>query len=254
MLTPRVFFLHVPKTGGTWATQALIAAGVPCRAVEIPSRNHYAEHGHVWLADIVPDERLLSVAFVRHPLDWWRSVWAHRMREGWLFPNHEIDSRASSTDFAEFVEMVIEHLPGFLDGFFERFTGPPERPIAFVGRFERLVDDLVLALRLAGEPFDEVALRTHPPQNVGTYDRFAASYDPELARALAISEQRTIDRFYAGEVVPTCFLPIDKGRRATRAHAITRSPRRLGELQPQRGIISARSYSRSLTCSSQPAP
>jgi hypothetical protein len=161
-------------------------------------RNHYAEHGHVWLADVAARESLFTFAFVRDPLDWWRSFWAHRMREGWLFPDHEIDSRASSTDFTEFVGMVIERLPGFLGNFYERFVGPPERPIDFIGRFERLADDLVLALRRAGEPFDEQALRSCPPANVGEYATVDAGYRPDLARALQAAEQRTIERFYAG--------------------------------------------------------
>ena len=56
VLTPKTLFLHVPKTGGTWATRALIEAGVPCSEVQVPVRNHYAEHGHVWLADVAARE------------------------------------------------------------------------------------------------------------------------------------------------------------------------------------------------------
>jgi len=193
--------LHVPKTGGTWATRALIDAGVPCKAVELARLDHYAEHGHVWLGDIAPDADLFSVAFVRHPLSWWRSFWAHRMREGWLFPDHEIDSRASSDDFDEFISMVIERLPGFLGVLFERFIGPPERPISFIGRYEHLTDDLARAVRLAGEPFDEARLRSTLPENVGDYQRFPACYDPVLAQALAEAEHRTIDRFYANDTI-----------------------------------------------------
>jgi hypothetical protein len=202
VLTPRMRFLHVPKTGGTWVTEALMAAGVPCQILAPPRRDHYSEHGHVSLEDAVPRSQLFDVAFVRHPLDWWRSFWAHRMREGWLFPDHEIDSRASSEDFDEFIAMVVERLPGFLEVLFSRFIGPAAQPIDFIGRYERLSDDLALALRLAGEPFDEAALRSYPPRNVGDYERWGRHYDPDLALALALAERRTIDRFYPHERIP----------------------------------------------------
>jgi hypothetical protein len=98
--------------------------------------------------------------------------------------------------------MVVEHLPGFLDVLFARFIGPASAPIDFIGRYERLSDDLALALRLAGEPFDEETLRSYPPQNVGDYERWGRRYDSDLALALALAEQRTIDRFYPHERIP----------------------------------------------------
>jgi hypothetical protein len=191
--------MHVPKTGGTWATQALLNAGVPCRKIEASRRDHYNENGHVWLADLGDAEKLVTVAFVRHPLLWWRSFWAHRMREGWPFPDHEIDSHASSEDFDEFIAMVVEQLPGFLGVLFERFIGPEERPIDFIGRHEHIADDLSRALKQAGEPFDEVALRATPPQNVGVEEWLRVSYTPELAHALIATEHRVINRFYADD-------------------------------------------------------
>src|SRR5438876_10736250 len=105
VVTPRMSFMHVPKTGGNWATEALIAAGVPCHAIDVQRADHYADHGHVWLADLDASSDTFKVAFVRHPLAWWRSFWAHRMREGWISPDHEIDSRASSRDFDGFICM-----------------------------------------------------------------------------------------------------------------------------------------------------
>jgi hypothetical protein len=142
-----------------------------------------------------------TFAFVRHPLDWWRSFWAFRMRRGWQ-PGHPIDSRASSPDFDEFIGQVLEHLDGHLAERFGSYIGPPEAPISFIGRFESLIDDLVRALTAAGERFDEALLRAHPPSNVSDYDRFPAAFDPELARRLAQSEHAIIERFYAHDPIP----------------------------------------------------
>jgi hypothetical protein len=194
----RIALLHVPKTGGTWACHAIIEAGVHVREPEVVAPDlHYAQKGHVRLDQIPGFEELFTIAFVRHPLDWWRSFWAHRMREGWLFPDHEIDSRAASEDFDDFVEQVLRNLPGFCGELFERFTGPARAPVSFTGRYEHLVDDLCFALRVAGQPFDEPKLRGFPPRNVGD-DRWlaAAQYRPEHARRLARAERAAIRRWY----------------------------------------------------------
>jgi len=59
-----------------------------------------------------------------------------------------------------------------------------------------------IALRLAGETFDESALRSAAPENVNDYARFPAFYEPDLAFALAQSERRAIERFYPWQFVP----------------------------------------------------
>jgi hypothetical protein len=189
----RMRFLHVPKTGGTWAVHAMIAGGIPLWEPEANAvtRNHpdlarTPEHAH-----------LFTIAFVRHPLDWYRSFWLHRMREGWIYPDHAIDSRARSDDFNEFVEQVVENIPGHLGEFYERFVGPPGDEIDFIGRHEHLVDDLVRGLTLAGETFDERMVREHPPRNVGDHETYDATYRRSTARALVKAEAEVIARFYA---------------------------------------------------------
>lgn len=199
LVTPRTRFLHIPKTGGTWVSQALPAAGVPVRELARASPGVVA--AHAGLAETEDHADRFTFAFVRHPLDWWRSFWGHRMRVGWE-PDHVIDSRACSEDFDEFIAQVVEHLPGHLNERFCRYVGPPEAPISFVGRFETLVDDLCAALTAAGERFDEAALRAHRAANVNDYARFPATYDAGLARELAASEAAVIARFYGDDPLP----------------------------------------------------
>lgn len=194
LITPRTRFLHVPKTGGVWVTAALERAGIPCERLARPSALMAAEHAA--LAQTADYADRFTFAFVRHPLPWWRSLWAHRMRTGW-HPEHEIDSRARSQDFREFVSLVVERLPGHLNERFCRYVGPPDAEIDFVGRYESLADDLVRALQLAGEDFDEVRIRAQPRLNANDYVAFPARFDPELAERLAESERAIIDRFYA---------------------------------------------------------
>jgi hypothetical protein len=196
LLTPRVRFLHVPKTGGTWVEGALRAAGVPTEPLARPDDGIVAAHATLRVTDDYAER--FTLAFVRHPLDWWRSFWGYRMRTGWV-DGHEIDSRARSDDFNEFAELVAQRLPGHLTARFERYIGPPQQPISYIGRFESLVDDLVHALKLAGERFDEAALRAHQPANRNDYERHPAAFAPGVAVRLAAAEQALIERFYPGD-------------------------------------------------------
>jgi hypothetical protein len=197
-------FLHLPKTGGTWVAQAVAAAGVQTSRPDPPAGQRYSDHGHAYLPDVSVGERF-SVAFVRHPLDWWRSYWAHRMRVGWSMEN-ALDSAVASDDFNDFVARVLDHCPGHLDGLVGQFVGSPAPRVDFVGRFEHLVDDTCSALRLGGESFYEAAVRAHPNVNVNDYASFRAHYRPDVAARLVDAERQTIERFYPHDPIPATFI------------------------------------------------
>ncbi len=214
LVTPHMLLLHVPKTGGTWATQALVAAGVAFERLDESDKGD-SPNGHADLESTAEYANRLKVGFVRHPLDWWRSYWGHRMRGGWS----ELDvDRCRSDDFNEFIVRVVEFAPGFVSATYERFVGPPATPIDFVGRYEHLADDLCAALRKAGESFDEAALRAQPRANVNDYKRYPAFYDPAPARAMAESERGAIERFYASDPIPQALLA-RRARRASKPNA-----------------------------------
>src|SRR5581483_7298429 len=131
LLTPRMRFLHLPKTGGTWVRGALEAGGVPCQ--RLSTRFGGGRLGHAALEDTIAYADMFTLAFVRHPLDCYRSMWATATRAGW--PNPAKLFAVRSDDFVQFMNGVLEHHPGWLSEQFPRFTGPPEAPISFVGRF-----------------------------------------------------------------------------------------------------------------------
>jgi hypothetical protein len=198
VVTAGIRFLHVPKTGGIWVTGAMFASGVAAwRPESLPF--------HADLADSREYADRFTFAFVRHPLAFWRSYWGYRMREGWD-PDSDLDRQAASPDFEEFVNRVIEFAPGGAEATFERFVGTTGDEIDFVGRHERLADDLVAALRSAGEGFDESALRAHPHANVSDYDKAPAIYTRRTAERLAECERATIERFYPADPIPQRFL------------------------------------------------
>lgn len=202
--TERMLFLHLPKTGGSYVTGALGAVMRACAIDFSRSGDRRERNGHAGLRSFEGNE-LFTLAFVRHPLSWYRSFWSYRMRIGWRM-EHPLDRAARSDDFGEFVAAVTERMPGYLGLLFGEFIGPAERPIDFIGRYERLTDDLCEALSLAGESFDEQALRAYKPVNASDYERHPVHYEPDAAWRLALAERQVIERFYSHDPVPARLL------------------------------------------------
>jgi hypothetical protein len=188
----KFLFIHVPKTGGMWVTEALQAAGIEVeeefgRTPEHPLLSELERRGR------------FTFAFVREPLSWYGSIWRFRN----YFHLHKEPAEAQlpydsyiGLEFPDFIEQVAEHLPGFLSNHYELFVGPQDSEIEFIGRYERLEDDLVSALRTAGQDFDEEALRSFPPINVTGPQ---PECPPETRLRLMRAESEAYERFYRSE-------------------------------------------------------
>jgi Sulfotransferase family len=187
LILANAVFLHVPKTGGTWVREALHASGAAFDEYFVDGDQH---------ADLsycpCPDK--LKFAFVRHPCGVYASYWRFKMAEGWDLRN-PFDAECAATSFPDFVQGVLNKQPGWCSRMFEDYVGPPDRQIEFIGRFERLPDDLVHALRLAGEAFDERALRETPHANVSSWPPRDARWSRSLAEAVRRAERDAFDRF-----------------------------------------------------------
>jgi hypothetical protein len=178
----KIAFLHVPKTGGTWATAALEAAGVELQEVGM----------HATLSDLPSSERF-RIAFVREPLSWYRSYWLHRNTRGdWRGEPLDVIADCS---FEEFLQNVISRRPNYLGELFNAFVGQNGSEIEFVGRYERLVDDLVEALKKARVEFDETVLRSFPPTNVSSTE-LSADVSEEVKMLFMLTHWRVYERFY----------------------------------------------------------
>jgi hypothetical protein len=185
-LSSRIVFLHVPKTGGTWAVHAMQAAGIELVTIG----------PHVDLHEVGNNNGRIRVAFVREPLSWYGSWWRHRHTFNDWRDDEPLD-QIGRAPFDTFLTDAMRMFPSFLSDFFERFTGPPDSAIEFVGRYERLADDLVDALALAGESFDERIIRALKPINVSSPEAYA-SCSQEIALRLKETEVRAYQRFYPG--------------------------------------------------------
>jgi Tfp pilus assembly protein PilF len=182
--------LLVPKTGSRWVTAAIEAAGIQHEHVgpsELRGHANLHVHGRHY--------RFIA-CFVRNPIAWYRSYWSYRMERGWR-PKYLLDRQCQSDDFRTFVRRAVRYLPGALSEIFNSYTGYPAAPIDFIGRQEHLAEDLIIALRRAGERFEGAAIRACPVLNA-TQPR--PDYPEELKELITLSEFETMVRFgYAAE-------------------------------------------------------
>jgi hypothetical protein len=182
----RVVFIHVPKTGGTWAVEAMRRAGVELHPIGV--------HRAKWKLDL---QGRFTLGFVRQPLSWYASFWQHR-RIHEDADGQDLDEW-SHLDFPDFLSAVVAEKPGYLTSLFNAFLGIPRQPVDFIGRFETLEDDLVRGLGQAGLDFDEDNLRSVEPINQGGP---APACPPELERRLFDAERETYERFYGDAGAP----------------------------------------------------
>lgn len=178
--------LLVPKTGSTWIRAKLDQLELAVENVGDP-----AMRGHDLLDSYDRSRYRYVGGFVRDPIEWYRSYWAYRMERGWR-PQYPLDEHCQCDDFETFVRHAVSILPGALGNIYRSYVGPPDNEIEFVGRQERLEEDLISFLRMIGENVDEALLRRGPRINVTTT---RPDYPEELKELITLSEWDTMRRF-----------------------------------------------------------
>lgn len=174
----KVAFFHIPKTGGNTVRKMLNeSAEVLAEFRQHPNPRNVLYH-----------KGQLAFTFVRHPLNWYRSFFAHRDRNGWRPHEGGIDLYQSKS-FNEWVTKVCEEVPHYLTAMYGRRITDK---ITFVGKQENLIEDLVKVLKMAKQPFDEKKLREVEPVNVGNN---IPDYDPAVAEKVMKSESQIITKY-----------------------------------------------------------
>lgn len=210
-------FLHVPKTGGTWVTAVLADLGlIRCRIVTkhadmarlLDCARHHpgrwleaaAKAGPAWQSQA---RRAFKFCFVRHPLSWYESYWAFMSQRGWnawgvnrrgrvrWHPNAALDGLGDA-DFNRFVRNVAEREPGFVGRMYASYATDA---IDFVGRQERLAEDLIEVLARLGAQADETRIRERGPVNASDRDVGRPRWDEALRREVEKIEAAAITRF-----------------------------------------------------------
>ncbi|SET54921.1 Sulfotransferase family protein [Nitrosomonas marina] len=187
LILPKSCFLHVPKTGGSWVKKAIRATGITCRNYTV------SNNPHIGLEDC-PCLEKFKFAFVRHPVNLYRSYWQFKMTYGWDLEN-QLDQACRSDNFQLFVRQVLDKFPGIYSSSLIEFVGSADNEIEFIGKYEHLIEDLITALETAGEDFNEQLIRTLPPHNVSNKARYPAAYTTQLEAEVKKAEHIAMDRF-----------------------------------------------------------
>lgn len=198
LLLPHSIFFHIPKTGGTWVRAAVKNAGIPSNEVFTTLGTQRVEPDKLFHArpDQLERQGHFRFAFVRHPASMYRSYWSYKIRLGPKGYN-DFDTKYMHEEFPVFVRAVLKDLP-WVSHQLRWYTGYFAERLDFVGKQERLADDLVRALRRAGEDFDEDALRSTPRMNESSAAEELGqrcAYTPELLQEVCAAERWTLDAF-----------------------------------------------------------
>lgn len=182
----QALLLLAPKTGSTWIREKVRQLDLDVVNIGDP-----AMRDHDFLDHYDRSRFRYIGAFVRDPLEWYRSYWAYRMERGWR-PQYPLDKHCQSDDFEMFVRNAFSILPGALSNIYSSYVGKPSDEIDFIGRQEQLADDFASFLRLIGEVADESALRSGARVNATT---IRPDYPSELKDLITLSEWDSMRRF-----------------------------------------------------------
>lgn len=193
-------FIHIAKTGGSWVAELLRQQGLVAAAT---ARSHV--NFKETISEVPAAAGLPSFAFVRHPVTWWKSYWAYRMKTGWD-PNHPVDKVSQSEVFEDFIRKMLDRAPGYLSRRYREMT----EGVTYIGRFEALRESLMEILLKIGADIPADAVYGKAEVNVAAqepaYDR-RCRFSAELLAQLSEKEGYAFRRFGYGLESPFAGLP-----------------------------------------------
>lgn len=211
-------FLHVPKTGGNWVTKILQELDL----VEANVGHKHCDVDHFFTPHIVGRMPLLKYTtrrmfnrlpfntepymfcFVRNPLTWYESWfkymeqpsrrWLHWGDERSVYDWHpnSILNGLGCASFEEFVRNVNKKRPGYVTELYGWYTRPQ---MDFVGKQERLEDDLIEVLKTMNVDFDEEFVRNHGKVGVSPTPEAELVWPHDLKLETALLEYAGMIRY-----------------------------------------------------------
>lgn len=202
LVTDKVCFIHIPKTGGIWVRNMMKHLGL--NPIDVGDQHDYFP-AVLRLESREFFEKRFVFTIVRHPITWYQSRWAFRVKSGWQ-SRHPLDWWCASNDFHVFVDNVLKWAPnGWCSWLYNSYANPPREKgepslVDYVGRFENLEDDFIYAMRQAGHDIDEEKVRNFKAVNSSTMGGFSsnqlARYTPELYNRVIAVENEAIQKYY----------------------------------------------------------
>lgn len=194
----KLIFLHIPKTGGIWVGQALRRCGLELSAVG-HQHTHFPQLAQMENEKFFRDRFIFTM--IRHPVMWYQSRWAFRVKHGWQ-SQHPLDFHCASNDFHTFVDNVLKYKPdGWVTWLYDQYIKNVPGGIDYVGKLETCVDDLSHVLKHLQIPFQDEHIRNVPRVNDSDLDghssKYWATYTPQLLDRVMAVEQQVINRFYS---------------------------------------------------------
>lgn len=203
-------FVHLPKTGGTFITDALRDT-LGLRVEEVGYK-----HSHKDLVGTIrrrnkPD----TFTLVRHPASWYASYWQMKMRRprndtAWYYwepkllwhPNWPLDPAEGDDDFAQFIRNAAGRR-GYLYEMFRWYTGlGTQDQVDLIGKQETLTDDLIGFLDAIGADYDKSALLAAEPVNSAADKQPLVEWTPELRELVLTAESRCLRDYGYGDDGP----------------------------------------------------
>ena len=218
LLEQGVLFQHIPRTGGTWIEKAIDCCGIKRKGwfgknLQCFPRKH-SLLGHYHRCHLAKVNTV--VAFVRHPISYYESVWKWLMdnrnhpltRSWWTWHPHLSAMRwfravgsKSPGSFDDWVYMMTTKEPMWCTRLFEAYVGPPGGEIVdWIGRTETLTDDFRSFMTEVGYG-EEVESNWQEVTDLGCVNAGTAKplWSPDMKSRVLESERSIIDRFYARE-------------------------------------------------------
>lgn len=203
VILPNSVILHIPKTAGKYVRMTLEANEIdfhqthrntPCDGMGQILNGLCSSHC-IPRQDEEYQRRKNRLVFVRHPLTWYLSYWAFRVRfkdtpKEWLCwrKDSAFDQACGDDDFNKFIDKVLHHFPGgFLTEFYKHYTDEASA----VGRMETLNRELWTFLH----GFEGIKDLTFLPVKVNTSDKKGAQYTVRQAEAILEAEAEVVYRY-----------------------------------------------------------
>ncbi len=204
-------FIHIPRTGGTWFKETCKKLGfkyaLNSHTTSQRLSGYHSRFKHSPLCQYKPEflaKIRFSFTFIRHPLDYYASVWKWMMSEPleylekwgrafpWNIPFNQFDRR-----FNFWVNNMLDHEPCWVTRLYETYCGPRGlKYLSHVGKTEDLFHSLSTIFKKVGFDHDRSLLRDLCEHKVN--DRKAnVDWDRGLKRAVLNAERVIIQRYYA---------------------------------------------------------